>query len=446
MLVALSTQIRRDLFDGAGPDGYLVLEVGRPQDGSVRRYVIPQEINQLLSCFDRPIDVSDVATTYAKLGYTALTAEQIERIVFDWLAPMNIIELVTDRPGASKPPTSKAPAYLHLKGRLLPRRAVVPVARTLSVLFSPSMMVCSTVGVVALHLILYYAWWPNPLTHARIALRQTGGSAIGLALVVAIVHEFGHAAAAYRCGCRHVEIGIGQYLHMTVLYTDLSEAWRLPRRQRILIDLGGLYLQTVLLCTLVVLARVLGHWHAPSALFVLNDIMVIVTLNPFLRMDGYWVCADLIGVPNLRAESIAELQRLWRALIGIPREPSLRKLSWQRWQRVAVRIYSVFVVILFTYAAYLVVTVVVPTLYMRYPSAAAEVWRSLFDPRATWLHTGMLLARLLMTTAAVYGLGMFVYRLILRRAASWLLQWSRGLSSGVGRSHDLLSVTSPRSD
>ena len=37
--------------------------------------------------------------------------------------------------------------------------------------------------------------------------------------------------------------------------------------------------------------------------FLFNDLIMFRTMNPFLRMDGYWLVADLFGIYNLREQS-----------------------------------------------------------------------------------------------------------------------------------------------
>ena len=40
-------------------------------------------------------------------------------------------------------------------------------------------------------------------------------------------HELGHAAACKYFGIRHGGIGFGLYLNFPVLYTDVTEVWKL---------------------------------------------------------------------------------------------------------------------------------------------------------------------------------------------------------------------------
>ncbi|MDQ0497132.1 site-2 protease family protein [Paenibacillus brasilensis] len=70
-------------------------------------------------------------------------------------------------------------------------------------------------------------------------------SGVGMSLILLLLsilfHEFGHVVAAYRYGIRPRDIGIGLYMLVPVMFVDLSEAWKLPRKQRVVIDFAGIY-------------------------------------------------------------------------------------------------------------------------------------------------------------------------------------------------------------
>ena len=46
-------------------------------------------------------------------------------------------------------------------------------------------------------------------------------------LVSSFFHELGHASACKYCGVKHGSIGLGLYLNFPVLYTDVTEIWKL---------------------------------------------------------------------------------------------------------------------------------------------------------------------------------------------------------------------------
>ena len=54
-----------------------------------------------------------------------------------------------------------------------------------------------------------------------------------------LMHEFGHAFAAVRFGCRVSAMGVAFMVMAPMLYTDVSDTWRLTPRQRIVVDAAG---------------------------------------------------------------------------------------------------------------------------------------------------------------------------------------------------------------
>ena len=75
-----------------------------------------------------------------------------------------------------------------------------------------------------------------------------------LVVVSAGIHELGHAAACRYAGARPGAMGAGLYLVWPAFYTDVDDAYRLPRRGRLIVDLGGLYFNCV------VAVAVIGAW------------------------------------------------------------------------------------------------------------------------------------------------------------------------------------------
>jgi putative peptide zinc metalloprotease protein len=135
-------------------------------------------------------------------------------------------------------------------------------------------------------------------------LRQTVEQPIIFLFVVACVivsaalHEFGHAAACSYGGARPGRMGAGIYVAWPAFYTDVTDAYRLDRRGRLRTDLGGVYFNA-----LVVLGAggaYLATRYEPLLLvcFVLQ-MQIVQQMLPLLRLDGYYVLSDLVGVPDL---------------------------------------------------------------------------------------------------------------------------------------------------
>lgn len=122
-------------------------------------------------------------------------------------------------------------------------------------------------------------------------------------------HELGHASACKYFGVKHGCIGFGLYLNFPVLYTDVTEVWKLPRRKRCIVNIAGVYFQCYgLICLLV--GFLLTGSDILRYLILIMNLGFVMTLNPFFKFDGYWIASDILGVPNLRMRS-RELLIYW---------------------------------------------------------------------------------------------------------------------------------------
>jgi LysM repeat protein len=122
----------------------------------------------------------------------------------------------------------------------------------------------------------------------------------GLILFSGFFHELGHAAGTRYGGASPGVMGVGIYLAFPAFYTDLTDSYRLNRRGRLRSDLGGVYFNAVL----IVLAGgiYIPTRFAPLLVFiVLSQAAALYQFLPFIRLDGYYIMSDLIGVPNLFA-------------------------------------------------------------------------------------------------------------------------------------------------
>ena len=147
-----------------------------------------------------------------------------------------------------------------------------------------------------------------------------------------IIHELGHAYTAHRYGCRVAGMGIAFLVLWPVLYTDVTDAWKLPsRRARLAIGAAGMAAELAVAIIATFLWSFLPDGPVRSAVFLVGTTTWIATLAvnamPFLRFDGYYLLSDWLGVENLFARSFA-LARWWvrEAAFGLgepaPESPS----------------------------------------------------------------------------------------------------------------------------
>ncbi len=136
---------------------------------------------------------------------------------------------------------------------------------------------------------------------------------LALAVGSAAFHEIGHAAACRYGGGRPGGMGAGIYMVWPAFYTDVTDAYRLPRAARLRTDLGGLYFNAV------IAVITLGVWLAVRAdalllIVALQMLEMVKNLSPVIRSDGYHILSDATGVPDLYAHIGPTLRRLlpWR--------------------------------------------------------------------------------------------------------------------------------------
>lgn len=180
----------------------------------------------------------------------------------------------------------------------------------------------------------------DQLVLAMLSLATLEG-AFGLAIALFVVkafHELGHAYVAAHFGCRVPTIGLALVMLAPMLYTDVTDAWRLvDRRKRVLIDAAGVAVELAIACIATLLWAILPDGTARTIALLLATtswvMSVAVNLNPFMRFDGYYILADAVGIANLqpRAFSVAlwwTRERLFALGEPCPEQLDARTIRW----------------------------------------------------------------------------------------------------------------------
>ncbi|XLS28967.1 hypothetical protein ACJD0Z_17440 [Flavobacteriaceae bacterium M23B6Z8] len=126
-------------------------------------------------------------------------------------------------------------------------------------------------------------------------------------------HEIGHASSCEHFGIRHGNIGFGFYLFVPVMFADVTGIWKLPKKDRIVVNLAGMWMDFVNASIMLLL-----FYTTQNINFILIAVAIFMStlgnINPFLRHDGYWVLSDLVDVPNLRKKSNETLLGVFNSL------------------------------------------------------------------------------------------------------------------------------------
>lgn len=146
------------------------------------------------------------------------------------------------------------------------------------------------------------------------------------ALAVIALHEIAHGVACRRFGGEVHDMGVVLYYFQPCAYCDVSDAWMIAdRRRRLWVLLAGPFFEAVLWAASVFIWRAAEpgtpvSWCA-AGVAATSGLKTLVNLNPLIRLDGYYLLSDGLGIPNLRSRAF---RYLWNRLRGAEAEPAGR--------------------------------------------------------------------------------------------------------------------------
>ena len=235
-------------------------------------------------------------------GLVTLHEAEVDRVLRSYLTP-------------ASEQAPKRSSYLHnrfdLVGEELLRRLYGPFLR----LFQPRLMLVLLAFTSLLTAAFFYTWGVFVLKLASEKLILCTVVAYVAMICGVFFHELGHATAAARFGVAPKTIGFGFYLIFPVFFTDVTNVWRLNKHQRIVVNLAGVYFQLLFSALLIGVFYLIPAAHGltrtlTGTVLSMNIFVVLYSLNPFLRNDGYWVYSDFFEVPNLMSRSMLYPWRL----------------------------------------------------------------------------------------------------------------------------------------
>lgn len=300
-------------LDSVHQDSFLI----QTEDGRCLR--VSRPIYLILRLMDGARTLSQISDESHKRYNLNVDETRLNEIIQHKLLPNRLIQdpSVVSHNQLQKRFKSFRERFVFVKLTLFPASSVTSLAHPLKWLFNPRLMVMLSLFALIAHGAFYF-WNPPARIFAELSRPyQYGFIFFIIWLVISLLHEMGHAAACLYWGAKPGDIGVGLYIVFPVFWSGLKSAWQLKRHQRAFVDLGGLYMQWLINVLLIALSF-LGNLHWLGVIIFWNNLSTLFSLFPFLRLDGYWLASDLIGVPNLNQESRAALINLIRL-----RKPSI---------------------------------------------------------------------------------------------------------------------------
>lgn len=285
-----------------------------------RYFQIDHQTKELLCFWSEGLSVSGITQiANERLGISVDDHQVIELLEF--VRASNLVE--ENRPGAWSAFAQRNAAvrqslfsrfahnYLFFKIPLVrPQRFLKATVRYLEPLYTwQAVSIVGIIGLIGLY--LASRQWATFLNTFDAVLSFEGAVYFLFSIVLLkAAHELGHAFTASRFDCYVPNMGVAFMLLMPLLYTDVTDSWRISsRRQRLLISAAGIAVELGLACFATFLWVFLPEGTARGIAFMVATtgwvFSIAFNLNPCMKFDGYYLLSDLIGIDNLQPRAFA---------------------------------------------------------------------------------------------------------------------------------------------
>ena len=153
--------------------------------------------------------------------------------------------------------------------------------------------------------------------------------------IVTILHELAHALTCRHFGGRVTDMGFLLLYLLPCFYVNVSDTYLFrEKRPRLLVVFAGGYFELFIWAASVLAWRVVAtETFVSRALFVVIAVCGIRSLfnfNPLIKMDGYFLLSDYLGIANLRQEALSGMTRLVRRVAALDVSPPSPEISDRR--------------------------------------------------------------------------------------------------------------------
>lgn len=375
---------------------------------------LSQFLFQLLGAIDGQRGPAELAAQVSTVTERKLS-ESGAQYLLGKLAPLGLLD-TNDSAGHLDNPM----LGLRLRRTLVPTPLVNRLSGVLQALFWPPVVVIALLNFVIASVWLFTS--TSVVSNLRSVVAEPWQVLLILALLSAsrLFHECGHAAACTYGGARPGIIGFGVYLVWPAFFTNVTDAYRLDRRGRLRTDLGGIYFNSLFVLALTAAYLATGV-PAFLAAVLFTQLEMLQQLLPIVRLDGYYILGDLVGVPEL----FGRVKPILTSLIF--RGPTHQRVQELRPRvRVIVTLWVLFTVpLLAGYLGFFVLTLpqVAVALYDAWVSQASGLRQAVasFQPISIVVDTVSLATLLIPPLGTILVLASMA-----RRGTQLGLRWSQG--------------------
>src|SRR6266481_1238795 len=160
-----------------------------------------------------------------------------------------------------------------------------------------------------------------------------------LGMFVVGLHEFAHAHACKHYGGRVPAMGFALVYLLPAFFTDTTEGFvHATPHQRLIISFAGVWSEMVLCAIATPIwwgtpPGTLIHNGAHFIMMMTGIMCLILNWNPLIKLDGYYMLADIVGITNLKEDSTAYAsawvkRHVWLLPVEVPYIPKRRRLGF----------------------------------------------------------------------------------------------------------------------
>jgi multidrug resistance efflux pump len=292
------------------------------EPASGRIFRLPEVAYFIARQFDGQSAPEDIRKRAEEKFGDALSQEELDA----YLAQLRRLGLLE---GETQAPKSQASPAGRVRGDLLylrfkafdPDRGLARLLPALRWVYTRGFVACSGALMLFAFAVAAANWQEIRQEFARLYSFHAVAFAWFVMILTVCAHEIAHGLTCKRFGGQVREMGFMLIYFQPALYCNVSDAWMFPEKaKRLWVTAAGACLD-ILLWALAVFA-----WRVtePDAALHFAALVVIATagvrtlfnVNPLIKLDGYYLLADALEVPNLRARAFKYLGSLRRRLMG----------------------------------------------------------------------------------------------------------------------------------
>jgi putative peptide zinc metalloprotease protein len=402
---------------------------GQMKDGAFEgnQYLVEREgqfmqLSELLLLTLAHVDgkrsIEEIATGVSQKAFRQVTPDNV-RALLAKLVPLGLVAGADGKLAPSaRERAAQSPMQVQFKMAVIPPAVTNAVTSVFSVLYFPPIVVAVLIASIAAHAWFYLIHGVSKSVHDVLYSPGLILILLGFFVLSAAFHELGHGAGLKYSGGTVRAMGAGLYLVYPVFYTDITDAYRLSRGKKLRTSLGGFYFN------LIFSLGVLGLYMLTGAEFLLIvmaliDLEILFQMLPFVRMDGYWILADLSGIPDF----FTQMGAFIRAKLGKDHDDVPELKPWAK--RIFI-IYTLIVVPLIALLVFLAIKTF-PSVFATALDSGSKLAGTAGEGLAKGdaIAVAAAIAQIAILGLQVLGLGMVVFN-VLKRIFVALWKWGGG--------------------